>query len=329
MKKIKVVFYTVLISFSLLLSGVGDAFAARLGGGKSFGSRPSYSQPYKRNNDVNQTTPAQQPAYQSPASQRNQVAREAMAKRGGLMGMLGGLALGGLLGAMLFGGAFEHINFLDILIFGAIAFMLFKLLAARAQTGSRQASAEASGYRPAGVSTDESAFHHPYERRSDESSSGSSERAGFDTDVLFKKAGAVSATTGFAPSVSTALPADFDAVSFLNGAKAAYRQLQASWDSGDLSDLRALTTDKVFAELQDQIQQRVGTNQTELLKVDAELLEVRDIGTEREASVLFDVILRESAEDRPTQVREIWHFVRPKASKQPTWFLDGLQQIED
>jgi predicted lipid-binding transport protein (Tim44 family) len=85
----------------------------------------------------------------------------------------------------------------------------------------------------------------------------------------------------------------------------------------------------VFAELQDQMRQHVGENRTELLKVEAELLEVRDVGSDREASVLFDVILRESAEQRPTQVREVWHFVRSKFSKQPTWFLDGIQQVDD
>jgi predicted lipid-binding transport protein (Tim44 family) len=53
-------------------------------------------------------------------------------KRGGLMGLLGGLALGGLLGSLFFGGAFENFNFMDILIFGGIAYLLYKLFAAKA-----------------------------------------------------------------------------------------------------------------------------------------------------------------------------------------------------
>ena len=321
MKKITGFILSVMIGFALVLADAGDAYAARLGGGKSFGSRPSYSQPYRRSNDMNQASPAQQqPVYQSPAAQRNQAAREAMAKRGGLMGMLGGLALGGLLGAMLFGGAFEHINFLDILIFGAIAYMLFKLFAARRQTGLGQASAGGRDYRAADA---DAGFDHAYERRVHQDQHIPSGQAGFNTDVLFDK-GAVAAS-----SVRPSIPADFDASAFLERAKAAYRHLQAAWDSGDLAELRGLTTDKVFSELQDQIKQRVGENRTELLKVEAQLLEVRDAGSDREASVLFDVILRESADERPTQVREIWHFVRSKFSKQPTWFLDGIQQMAD
>ncbi|WP_442514585.1 hypothetical protein, partial [Salmonella enterica] len=73
----------------------------------------------------------------------------------------------------------------------------------------------------------------------------------------------------------------------------------------------------------------VGENHTELLKVEAELLQVRDVGNDREASVLFDVLLREARGQAPTQVREVWHFTRSKTSQQPTWFLDGIQQLED
>jgi len=325
MKKSSGFLLSLVIGFSLVLFDAGDAYAARMGGGKSFGGRPSYNQPYRRSNDMNQTSPSQQPAYQSPASQRNQAAREAMSKRGGLMGMLGGLALGGLLGAMLFGGAFEHINFMDILIFGAIAFMLYRLFAARRQAGMGPVSGTRQGYRPAGAPVDDAGFDHSYARHAEPDMQPSSARSGFNTDVLFDKPERAGQSVVSAPS----MPADFDAVSFLSGAKAAYGHLQAAWDSGDLSELRALTTDKVFSELQDQIKQREGENKTELLKVEAELLEVRDVGSDREATVLFDAILRESAGNRPTPVREIWHFVRSKSSKQPTWFLDGIQQMDD
>lgn len=296
-----------LIALSLLAAGLGEAYAARLGGGKSFGSRPSYSAPYSRQSGgSNQASPSQQPGFQpSAAAQRNQAARAAMGNRGGLMGMLGGLALGGLLGAMFFGGAFEGLNFMDILLFAGIAFLLFKLFAAR---------------RPAGAATNNGYAYAPHEDRDLGNAAGSG-RAGFNTDVLFNRGNAQ-------PSPAT-WPADFDAVSFLKGAKTAYAHLQQAWDQGDISELRGLCTDKVFSELQQQIRERVGTNHTELLKVEAEVLEVRDVGGDREATVLFDVVLRESAGQPPTPVQEVWHFTRSRASKQPTWFLDGIQQLEE
>lgn len=315
------------IALSLLFVGTEASYAARMGGGKSFGSRPSYSQPYKSpGNGASQASPAHQPGYQSPAYQRNQAARESMSRRGGLMGMLGGLALGGLLGAMLFGGAFEHINFLDMLIFAGVAFLLFKLLAARRQGGLGQATSGAqTTYRPEPDGDRDQA----YQRRAEPVYAGNAQRAGFDTDILSRKGRSVGSGVDYTPSAQVSLPADFDNVAFLSGAKAAYAHLQEAWDSADLGELRALTTDKVFGELQDQLRERTDANRTELLKVEATLLDVRDQGDDREAAVLFDVSMREAPGEEAVQVREVWHFVRSRLSKQPTWFLDGIQQLED
>ena len=60
-----------------------------------------------------------------------------------------------------------------------------------------------------------------------------------------------------------------------------------------------------------------------------ELLEVREIGSELEATVLFDSIMREDINAQTEQVREIWHFVKPKSNLQSKWLLDGIQQLED
>ncbi len=326
MKKPSDILLTLTIAFCLLTAGMGEAYAARLGGGKSFGSRPSYSTPYNRSGSgYNQASPGQQPGFQQPnmAAQRNMAARDAMGRRGGLMGMLGGLALGGLLGAMFFGGAFEGINFMDILLFAGIAYLLFRLFAARSQNTLGRASPMGESYgQPTGPDYDPA-----YQRNAEPESRGSN-RAGFNTDLLSNRGGNPLGS-GFRPNGPLSLPADFDAKGFLTGAKAAYAHLQQAWDSADVSELRGLCTDKVFGELQDQLKQRVGENRTELLKVDAELLEVNDNGEEREAAVLFDVLLRENPGQAPTTVKEVWHFIRDKASKQPTWFLDGIQQLED
>ncbi len=321
MKKTSRFLLSVLVIFCLMSACLGEAYAARLGGGKSFGGRPSYSTPYNRPGGNNQASPA----YQQPgmAAQRNQAARDAMGRRGGLMGMLGGLALGGLLGAMFFGGGFEGINFMDILIFAGIAFLLFKLFAVRAKRGLGQATpaVQSQGY------SAESGYDQAYQRNAEPTEKVSS-RAGFNTDVLSNRGG-IDQANGLKPAAQLELPADFDAATFLKGAKSAYAHLQQAWDKGDLAELRGLCTDKVFCELQDQLQQRVGENRTELLKVESVILAVNDVGGDREADVLFDVLLRESPGQAPVQVKEVWHFIRSHASKQPTWFLDGIQQIEE
>lgn len=319
MKKLTGIVMTLLLGVTLALGSISGAEAARLGGGKSFGSKSTFSSPYRRS-----VTPPQKSFSQQQAQSKNQAVRESLAKRGGLMGMLGGLALGGLLGALLFGGAFEGLNFLDIAMFALIAFMLYKLFAAK------RAGPVHPAYGAARNRHDER--DTPFARGREEFQ-GQPSRAGFDTDLLFDKnkpAGAGDADFDAEPDYNRAVvPANFDEAAFLRGAKAAYEQLQAAWDSHDLAEIRGLTTDKVFAELQDQLRAGDGENRTELLKVEAELLEVREVGADLEAAVLFDVIMREEADQRPAQVREVWHFVRPVNSRQPTWYLDGIQQLED
>ena len=312
MKRFIVIAMALLMGTAFLMLPFSDADARRLGGGRSFGSKPMYSQPYS----IQRSTLTRAP---SAGQLQNQARRAELAQRGGLWGMLGGLALGGLLGALLFGGAFEGLNFVDILVFAGIAFLLYYLFAMRRRGGLSPAAS--SHGRPSATAPME---RDTYQERSDR---------GFDTDLLFKKHDVGSGPTAAAPEPSVAVPAGFDRTQFLEGAKNAYRRLQESWDKGDLADIRQFTTDAVFTEVQDQFHARTGVNRTEIFKVDAALLEIREVAGELEASVLFDVLMREvdgeqGENARPYQVREVWHFLRPVRSDRPTWFLDGIQQLE-
>ena len=309
MKKLTRIIALLLMALSLSIGIMSDANAKRFGGGGSFGGRSSYSAPYQRSAIPPSRSPSQQ-----QATAQNQTARQGMANRGGLMGMLGGLALGGLLGSMFFGGAFENFNFMDILIFGGIAFLLYKLFAAKARNTPATA----------------------YSRTANDlggSYSNQTQPADFNTDVLFKKDNKF--TTGSGAQENTGfnsmpvIPEGFDQSAFLSGAKTAFSMLQKAWDDRDLSEIRGLSTDKVFAEIQAQIKASTTENHTDILKLDAELLEVREVGTVLEATVLFDVIMREDVNAQPEQIKEIWHFIKPKNSIQPKWLLDGIQQLED
>jgi predicted lipid-binding transport protein (Tim44 family) len=289
-----------------------------MGGGSSFGSKPSYSSPYQRSTPSSTpfSQPQRSPAQQQAAAQ-NQGARQSWANRGGLMGMLGGLALGGLLGSLFFGGAFEGLNLMDMLLFAGIAYLLYRLLASRARQDQPVART------PYGNNTPSPAT--PYQRDSSSQINGNS---GFDTDILFGKGkGGEAFKTGY-DNQSVNVPANFDQAGFLRGAESAYRYLQEAWDKRDLAAIRGLTTDKVFSELQDQLRASNSVNKTDVLKVNAELLEVREVGSELEATVLFDCVLRE--DDGPSgQVREVWHFIKSVNSQQTKWFLDGIQQLEN
>lgn len=326
MNKISGLFFTLAIAVTLSFAGISDAEAKRFGGARSFGSKSSYSKSYSR-----KATSAKKTASQKRASQQNQTARQSMSRRGGLMGMLGGLALGGLLGSLFFGGAFENFNFMDILLFGGIAYLLFKLFAAKANKQSArpvfsQTNSSSRQSRADPLST------RSYQRTEEPSTN---KVADFNTDIFSNKTG----TTKFKAAPVTiendvienalVLPKDFNEADFLEGAKGAYKMLQAAWDNKDVSEIRGLTTDKVFAEIQTQIHASTEDNKTDILNIEVELLEVRELNTELEATVLFDSLLREDANTSATQVREVWTFIKPKNSLQSKWYLDGLQQLDD
>lgn len=319
MKKYTGIIATLLIGLSLTLGVMSDADAKRFGGGSSFGGRSSYSAPYQRS-----VTPPARPAQQQ-ATTPTQAPNPAMPNRSGLMGMLGGLALGGLLGSLFHGGGFQGINFLDILIFGGIAFLLYKLFAAK-KAGSIQ--------QPAYHRTADNSYQEPASYQ--EPQSNQAGPAGFNTDILFgnkNKAGVPEPSSQPVQQdtnvVAAVIPAGFDQKAFLDGAKIAFANLQKAWDERDLAEIRGLTTDKVFAEIQDQLKSSTAENHTEILKLEAELLEVREVGSELEAVVLFDSIMREDKDAQAAQVREVWHFIKPKVSVQPKWYLDGIQQLAD
>ncbi len=97
------------------------AEAARMGGGRSFGSRPSYQR----------SAPA---PSQNTTTSTGQTARQPGTPSGpfaGRGGMLGGLLMGGLIGSLLFGGGFSGPGLMDLLLVGGGLFLLMRFLRAR------------------------------------------------------------------------------------------------------------------------------------------------------------------------------------------------------
>ena len=83
----------------------------------------------------------------------------------------------------------------------------------------------------------------------------------------------------------------------------------------------------MLTELRAQYAEDPNPGVTQLLKVDASVVEVREEGGEQMASVLFDVLMREDPDQaKPEQVRELWHFVRGRDGDD-SWRLDGIQQM--
>ena len=137
------------------------------------------------------------------------------------------------------------------------------------------------------------------------------------------------AGTGVAPSAvasasAAQLPRDFDAAGFERIAKMIFIRLQAANDAGDLGDLRAFTTPEMYAAIKLELQERRGSQRTDVVRVDAEVLDVASERDRQVVSVRFHGLIREEAEAGATPFDEVWHLVRPTDGSRE-WAIAGIQ----
>ena len=303
-----------------------DALAKRAGGGGSFGSRPSYNRSYTPPAAPSAPVAPSSPAGPSQMNQQRPATPPPAAPSPGFgsrMGWgVGGFLMGGLLGSMLFGGGFGGggfggIGLLDILLIGGILFLGFKLL--RGRSAASQSGAQGSGPQPYEPTPDSRpGAEQSWDRLRSAPPAGSGGAGAFGDG-----------TTKQETPQGPAVPEGFNAAEFLEGAKTVYSRIQGAWDRRDMNDIALFTTPEVHQEMTRQAKADPGPSRTELLMVNAKLVEYREDGGDSVATVLFDVLMREDAnEDRPKQVREVWHFSRETANPTSNWRLEGIQQLE-
>jgi predicted lipid-binding transport protein (Tim44 family) len=122
-----------------------------------------------------------------------------------------------------------------------------------------------------------------------------------------------------------AFPPGFDAVAFAREAKLNFIRLQAAFDAGNLDDLRAFTSPEVFAEIRMQLAERSEAQVTDVMTLDAEVLEAVDEGSRHVVSVRFTGRVREAADQDAQPLDEVWHLTKP-ADGQGGWVIAGIQQ---
>lgn len=280
-----------LLSIVIAFLGLGmaaiDAEAARLGGGRSVGTqRAPISQ--------------QQAAPKAPAQQQQQAAPNttpAPAPTGASkwLGPLAGLALGAGLAALFFNNGFAGALAGILMIVAIIAAAMFVIRMLRGRTASapiQYAGAGAqSGSRPASV-------------------------------PLFgggAAAHSVAATT-------SRWPPGFDANEFVRHAKLNFIQMQAANDAKDLSTMRDFLAPGLFREIEADVRAMGDAPQkTEVVTLDAEVL---DVTTENDlyiVSVRFSGLIRETEGEEPKPFSETWHLEKPLNGR-TGWLVAGIQQ---
>ena len=287
MKKTLTFLTLAIFSFGLLAF---DAEAKRIGGGKSVGTQ-------RQSVNQQQATPSPQ---QSPA------AAAAPATSGSKWGgALAGLAAGGLLAALFMGGAFENINMPDILIMlllaGAVFFVIRMLR--KPKTEESTPSMQYSGM-------------------------NTNTRDSFNTPPFTTPAGTATADSSATTHRQPNIPADFKVEPFIRNAKASFIRLQTAHDHGDVNEIRDYTTPEMLAEISAQINERGDAQQkTEVMFIDANLLEVETTHDMAIASVRFTGQLRDVPDGEPEDFDEIWHVQKNLKDPNATWLLAGIQQV--
>jgi predicted lipid-binding transport protein (Tim44 family) len=131
---------------------------------------------------------------------------------------------------------------------------------------------------------------------------------------------------GHRGELAPAIPAGFDVDGFLRQAKRNFLVLQDANDRRDVEALREVSTPEMFDALAGDVAAKTGaTQQTEVVSLDAALLEVVTEGPLHWASVRFHGTIREDPREVPAGFEEVWHLQKP-VNGSSGWLLAGIQQ---
>jgi predicted lipid-binding transport protein (Tim44 family) len=281
MKNLLVAGFLSLVALGL---SVGDAEAARLGGGKSFGMQRQSVAPRPA---------APQQAAPTPTTPAGAAATPKRNWMGPIAGLAAGLGIAALLSH--FGLGEGMANLLMIALLAMAAIFVFKWLFRR----------NASATRPA----------EPLQY------------AGAGRPAMVPPAPQAAAPFGAAaPASAVRIPDGFDSEAFLRIAKLNFVRLQAANDARNLDDIREFVSPELFAEIKMQIDERGNApQQTDVVTLNAELLEVSTESGRHIASVHFSGMIRELVGAPAAPFDEIWNLSKPSTGNQG-WIIAGIQQ---
>jgi predicted lipid-binding transport protein (Tim44 family) len=151
--------------------------------------------------------------------------------------------------------------------------------------------------------------------------------AGMGNEMFATPPAGASLPAGSDAAQAAAVPAGFDAAGFLKAAKMNFVKLQLANDAGELDDIREFTTREMFDELRKDVLARPSDPQeTDVINLNADLLEVATEKNEHWASVRFSGLVRETRSTEPVGFEEVWNLVKP-ADGSSGWLLAGIQQM--
>ena len=251
-----------------------------------------------RNMGMQRSAPAQQAAPKAPAQQQQQAAPATPAQQpqpagaSKWLGPLAGLAIGAGLAALFFGNGMAGLLaglLLAGLLAGAAVFAARVLMRGRvAQQPLQYAGA------------------------------GAAERS-----IAALPGGAGGHSVAAATSRA---PLEFDTAGFIRQARLNFVRLQEAHDKKDLSMMRDFLAPGVYREIEADIRAAgEAMHATEVLTLEAEVLNVTEEAGSYIVSVRFSGLMREDAGSDAAPFTEIWHLEKPVAGR-GGWLVAGIQQ---
>ena len=294
------------------LIGADLAEAKRMGGGKSIGAQRQVT-------PAAPTAPSAAPGAPS-APMQSAAAPAAAAKAaapasgmsrwmGPLAGLAAGLGIAALLSHFGLGEGFANILLIALLAVGVV-FIVRMFLAKRAPTKSPlqyAGATPAAGASPGG--------YQPVAPRSEGTPAGKFE-------PVFGGAAAAAA-----PVAASKFPPGFEPGPFVEQAKLQFRKLQAGFDTADRSALAEVLTPEMMAEVGRELDSRGTHAATEVMQLNAEVLQVVTEGDKHWINVHFTGLLREDGTVLPREFDEVWNLVKP-VNGATGWLLAGIQQAD-
>jgi predicted lipid-binding transport protein (Tim44 family) len=311
MRRTLILFLAASAALTLTLSELADA--GRMGGGRSFGAQrqsvaPSKSAPPSGNAAAQPTTPAS-PAATPPATPSAPAAAPSGASRwlGPIAGIAAGLGLAALLSHFGLSEGFGSLLLLGFIVVGGV--FLFRMLMAR-----REAAKPSLQYADADGGRENVRWSYDREPRL-----VWSDRPKVEPRLE---------PAGDAPFGVTRkpLPQGFDAEGFATEAKRQFIRLQGSYDTGDRETLLAVMTSEMYAEIGRELDERGPHQPTEIVTLDADVLEASTEGNKHWASVRFTGVVREDGEPVSKSIDEVWNLTKPVRGTSG-WLLAGITQL--
>lgn len=315
---------SVFASFAVALAGVTlsvapiESEAKRLGSGRASGmqrqmpAKQADSSPPAQNATPNQ---AAKPAQAAPANAAAPAAAQP-AKRswmGPIAGLAAGLGLAALASHLGFGE--ELANFMMMALLGVVA------MVAIAWVVRRMRGAQPAGPQLAGAGA-------PFPASSGAQQAAGSSMAREAHGVFGGGQAAAASAAGLGAAAVSARPEGFDTDGFTRIAKMIFIRLQAANDEANLDDLRKFTTPELFASLRLDLQERgQSAQQTDVMQLDAELVDTSQENGQWVASVRFSGLIREEVGQGAEPFNELWHLVKPLDGGRE-WAIAGITPLQ-